>query len=323
VPVAKRVLSLTIQPEISLIIPFLNESETLPALIAEISKFLTSPDLPAIEVIFVDDGSTDASFEILQSATLTFPARLVRLSKNFGTHVALRAGISIAAGRLITNNYADLQDPLDLIPQLHNLCQSGADIAWACRGSTKYKLSQRTFSLLYAWLVRLIIAPKFPEMGLDIFMINRKIKDELDQNPERNSSIVLQIMKLGFTQKSLYYTKQDRKIGTSKWTLAKKFKLVVDTFVPFSLAPLRLISAIGVGFIVASVILFASWVSGVLPSHSGFEGWMGIICVLCLGFGATNISLGIMAEYLWRGLDSGRKQKPYTVDSILELQSKA
>jgi glycosyltransferase involved in cell wall biosynthesis len=306
--------------EISLVIPFLNEQEALPSLISNLDTFLRSAPLPSVEVIFVDDGSTDGSAEQLKKAKVGFPSRLIRLSKNFGSHAALRAGILHARGQWITANYADLQDPLDLIPQLYELAQKGSDIVWANRRSTKAKFFERTFSRTYANLVRGWIDPRFPEMGLDIFMMNRKVKHELDQNPESNSSIFLQIMSLGFVQTQLYYDKQQRQAGKSKWTYAKKLKLLIDTFVGFSYVPIRFVTVIGVLMFIVGIL----WSLGVIAMKilvgGLITGYSTLACIMLIGFGTTNISLGIIAEYLWRTLDATRKRKVFIIDSVTELE---
>lgn len=309
------------EPEITLIIPFLNEQEAMPDLLDNLNRFFSTAKLPAAEVIFVDDGSTDTSVEVLKKKQLSFPARLIRLSKNYGTHAALRAGISQAKGQWIVNNYADLQDPLDLLPQLYEQCKQGHDLVWAHRRSTKAKFFERTFSRGYAALVRKFIDHRFPEMGLDIVMFNRKVKAQLDENPESNTSIFLQIMQLGFNQGQLYYDKQTRKTGQSKWTYAKKVKLLVDTFVGFSYAPIRFITVTGVVLFVVGIVWTVYLVLRKLLVGDLIVGWATLTSILLIGFGTTNISLGIIAEYLWRTLDAARNRQVYIVDSVTNLQA--
>ncbi len=310
--------------QISLVIPFLNEKETLPGLIEKLSRFLeATPKLPAVEVIFVDDGSTDGSAEFLTNAAgrLSFNAQLLRLSRNYGTHSALRAGISKASGKWITNNYADLQDPLELLPELYEKCQEGFDLVWANRRSTQARFFERTFSSMYAWLIRKFIDQRYPEMGLDIVMFNHKVKDELDQNPEGNTSLFLQIMSLGFAQGQIFYDKRQREGGKSKWTTAKKLKLLIDTFVSFSYAPIRFVSIIGLLLFMVGIVWTIYLVLRVTLVGDLNTGWPALMSVALLGFGTTNISLGIIAEYLWRILDASRKRRTYIVDSVVDLST--
>lgn len=308
------------EPEISLIIPFLNEEEGIPTLLARLNTFFAVTDLPPVEVIFVDDGSTDRSVEMLMGAkNLSFQGRVISLSKNFGSHAAIRAGILHARGNWITNTCADLQDPLDLIPRLYALCKDGVDTAWAYRRTTKAKFGERIFSEGHAWLVKKLIDSRYPDMGLDIFMINRKVKAEVDQNPEKNSSIFLQIMSLGFKQSHIYYDKGIRGAGKSKWTVAKKIKLLVDTFIAFSDAPIRFVTIMGVVLFAIGLIAAGATILRKLFVGDLIVGYTALASILLIGFGITNISLGIIAEYLWRTLDSSRKRKAYIIDSVTDM----
>jgi len=308
------------EPQITLVIPFLNERDALPSLVEKLSKFFQSATLPAVEVIFVDDGSTDGCAELLKQIDLPFQARLIRLSRNYGTHAALRAGILHARGQWISNNYADLQDPLEVLPQLYELGLKGADIVWAHRRSTKAAFVERIFSEINAGLVRRLIDPRYPEMGLDIFMINKKVKNELDQCPESNTSLFLQIMSLGFSQSHLSYDKQERTVGKSKWTFGKKLKLLIDTFVGFSYAPIRFVTVVGLALFIAGILLSLYVIALTLMGSGLVTGYSKLACIVLIGFGTTNISLGIIAEYLWLVLDASRNRKVYIIDSVVELK---
>lgn len=151
---------------------------------------------------------------------------------------------------------------------------------------------------------------------------NEKVKQELNQNIEANSSVFLQILTLGFKCASILYDKQARKIGKSKWTVAKKVKLFIDSFVAFSYTPIRLVSLTGI--ILAGVgFLWALYVVGRTVFFKDLNpGWPTLIAVLMIGFGLTNISLGIIAEYLWRTLDASRKRKVFIIDEIIECHSR-
>ena len=177
------------------------------------------------------------------------------------------------------------------------------------------------FSKLYGKLMRKYAVSNFPDYGFDIAFFNKKVKDELNSNIEKNSSIFLQMLDLGFKQDYIFYDKIERKAGSSKWTFSKKFKLVVDSFVSFSYAPIRLVTIAGIffsisGFLWMSYILFYDLYIKDLPL-----GLPALLSVLLVGFGVTNISLGIIAEYLWRTLDASRKRKAFIVDKIIMLNN--
>jgi dolichol-phosphate mannosyltransferase len=276
------------------------------------------------EVIFVNDGSRDHSADRLASMShQTYSAKVISFSRNFGSHAALRAGISHASGDYICFNYADLQDPLDLVVRMSALMDEGNDIVWAQRESTKVPWGEKMFSKFYARLMQKFAFKNFPEKGFDIVMFNKKVALEVNKNVEANSSIFLQILGMGFRQTSITYKKRERQTGVSKWTLSKKIKLFIDSFVAFSYAPIRFVTIVGIIFFIVGVL----WSIYIVFRKIAFDdlkaGWPAMMSILMIGFGVTNISLGIIAEYLWRTLDASRKRQVFIIDDIRDLNSGA
>lgn len=305
---------------ISIIIPFFNEENNISNLVNALNDFCRKSEL-FYEIIFVDDGSTDSSCNKLENQSIKFfDAKVIKLSKNYGSHAALRAGIKNAKGKYIGFSYADLQDPLELQHQMYNTAKNKkANIVWGSRRKTKNSISETFFSSIYAFLMRKFVNKKFPSKGFDVVLFDEKVKNELNNNIEANSSIFLQILSLGFKQETICYNKQERKKGKSKWTLSKKMKLFIDSFVAFSYFPIKLVTVTGImffilGFIWTIYIVFRELFVGDLDS-----GWPALVSILMIGFGVTNIGLGIIAEYLWRTLDVSRKRPVYIIDEIFEL----
>jgi dolichol-phosphate mannosyltransferase len=312
-------MNISNQIELSIIIPFLNEKENLPHLVSELNIYVSKLNINT-EVVFVDDGSTDGSVNLLKELPHTsYNAQIISLSKNFGSINALRAGVSVAKGNLITFLYADLQDPPELLIALYNKLKEGFDIVWAARRPQKIDWRNRFFSRLYAWLMKKYVFKNFPPNGFDVVLFNHKIKKELNDRPESNSSIFLQILSFGFLQSYIEYDKQERKHGKSKWTLAKKLKLVIDSFVAFSFMPIRLVSTIGILMTLVGIIYLLYIIIRVLVLNDLPLGWPTVISIILIGFGVTNISLGIIAEYLWRTLDASRNRKPFIIHEIINL----
>jgi polyisoprenyl-phosphate glycosyltransferase len=307
-------------PNLSLIIPIYNEYEGIPFLVQNLNDFFSEHIHLLPEVIFVNDGSKDGSVERLQEMKHeTYKAKIISLSRNFGSHAALRAGISIASGELVCFNYADLQDPLELILQMEEKTKEGNEIIWAHRESTKVSLGEKTFSSVYAYLMKKFAFSNFPEKGFDIVMFNKKVATQVKNNVEANSSIFLQILGMGFRQASISYKKRERKTGVSKWTMAKKVKLFIDSFVAFSYAPIRLVTIIGISMFFIGSLWTIYIILRTLIYHNLASGWPALVSILMIGFGITNISLGIIAEYLWRTLDASRKRPVFIIDKIVEL----
>jgi dolichol-phosphate mannosyltransferase len=305
---------------VSIIIPFLNEADNVSMLTSELDHFFEQYSYLSAEVIFVDDGSTDASIDLLSKfSPRHFFAKVIKLSKNYGSHAALRAGIQHARGKYITFMYADLQDPLELVIRLHNECKAGNEIAWATRESTQAGFLEKSFSKNYAFLMKKFAISSYPENGFDIVMFGNKVQQILNHHPESNSSIFLQILTLGFKQSFISYAKRERKAGKSKWTLSKKVKLFIDSFVAFSFAPIRMVTIIGVTMFILGIFWTAYIIGRKIFWNDLEPGWPALVSILMIGFGITNISLGIIAEYLWRTLDASRKRPVYIIDDVIEL----
>ncbi len=308
--------------KVTVIIPFLNEEENIPSLTEALNSFFkTEKDFKA-EVIFVDDGSTDNSVKLLKQEKHEFyQGRIISLSKNFGSHAALRAGILNSTGDYVTFMYADLQDPLSILKDMFVAFQSDEkkEIIWASRRSTESGLAETIFSKTYAALMKKYVSKQYPQKGFDIVMFSRKVVEILNKNVEANSSIFLQILTLGFKHDFIFYDKQPRKKGVSKWTFSKKVKLFIDSFVAFSYAPIRFVTTIGIILFIIGVAFSAYLIVRKMIYNDLVSGWPMLISILSIGFGITNISLGIIAEYLWRTLDAARNRPVFIIDNIIEL----
>lgn len=306
--------------DITIIIPFLNEEDNIDRLGTALLTYTESkPDLE-FEVILVNDGSTDNSINTIRATRFPKRTRLISFSQNYGSHAALRAGIMHASGKYITFLYADLQDPIENITTMYSKEMEGNDIVWANRAGTQNSFFERQFSKFYSRLMQKYVNKRYPAKGFDVVLFNRKVADAVNKNIEGNSSVFLQILNLGFRQDFVEYQKTARKAGKSKWTIAKKIKLLIDSFVAFSFAPIRLVSFIGILFFIAGVI----WTGYIVFRKIFFDdlasGWPALVSILMIGFGITNISLGIIAEYLWRTLDASRKRPVFIIDEIIEYE---
>ncbi len=308
---------------VEVIIPFLNEKDNIPFLVQSIEEFTSLPRNFSLRFIFVDDGSTDGSYETLQKTlpSKNFLSTIIKLSKNVGSHAALRAGIKHSKADFITFIYADLQDPLSIIDLQYEEIQKGENqIVWANRSSTENGLFNTLFSRIYGYFMKKYVHPSFPIKGFDVVMFGHKVKDQLNENIEKNSSIFLQILLLGYKQGNVEYKKLERKVGKSKWTFKKKVKLMIDSFVGFSFAPIKLVTNIGIAFFVVG-ILWTAYILGRKIMFNDLEmGWASLISILMLGFGITNISIGIIAEYLWRTFDQVTQRPVFIIDKIEEIK---
>lgn len=307
-------------PDITVIVPFLNEEDNIDRLGSELVKFTEEKSHIDFEIILVNDGSTDNSVEVIKRTKFPQRTKVISFSQNYGSHAALRAGIMHSQGRNVTFLYADLQDPIENIATMYAKQQNGNDIVWANRAATQNSFFEKQFSKFYSRLMKKYVNKRYPAKGFDVVLFNRKVADAVNRNVEGNSSVFLQILNLGFKQDFVEYQKAARKAGKSKWTLAKKIKLLIDSFVAFSFAPIRMVSLIGIGFFILGVL----WTAYIFFRKIFFNdlplGWPALMAISMIGFGITNISLGIIAEYLWRTLDASRKRPVFIIDEIIEIK---
>ena len=308
---------------VSLVVPFLNEEDCIPAFLEAIEAYASGVSFP-MEILFVDDGSTDRSCEVLSAHQPQHAAmKLIRLSRNFGMHAAIRAGLSMAQGDCATFIGIDLQEPLTMIGDMVEQVRGGYDIVGAQKEAVQEKGLTRFISALYANLVRKYAAPNMPRGGCNSLMITRKVLDEFNRHCERNSSVMIQMMTMGFATTFIPCQYSQRSGGGSKWTLAKKIKLFVDSFVSFSYAPIRCVSAAGVVlFLIGLVLTLYLGISKLVQPSLYVEGWTTLVGILLIGFGLTNLSLGIVAEYLWRTMDAARNQPTYIIQSAKQLPAR-
>ncbi len=308
------------KPEISLIIPFLNEEENLPLICAALEEYLPAVGVP-VEVVFVDDGSSDGSCDWLRQAEFhNFTAKLVKFSRNFGSHPAVRAGFMNASAPNCVWLGADLQEPLEIIGEGYKRIQQGYDLVLVQKNQVKVSKSEETFSRIYSAMIRKWAIPGYPEKGVNTIFFNEKVKNALNANPELNSSVVLQVISMGFKQTILNMDYREREHGHSKWTFGKKLKLLIDSFVSFSFFPIRMVSVLGFVFaFIGALIALDLIVVKIFNIRPVTLGWPSLISVLMIGFGITNISLGIIAEYLWRTLDAARARPVFIIDEVEQL----
>lgn len=300
---------------ISIITPVLNEYENIAVLLEKLNNIAEDSD-HAFEFIFVDDGSTDNTFNFLKEASSKDSrCKIIHFSRNFGSHAACLAGLINASGDACTFLSADMQEPPELINLFIEQWEKGYEVVMGVREGEEQTTS--LFSKLYYFLVRRFALRNMPQKGTDVFLIDRKVVDSITHMSEKNTSIFGLILWSGFSQIFVPYKRDSRKKGISKWTLGKKIKLFVDTFVSFSYFPIRLISVIGVvfacvGFIYAAIVVF----NRLFFAHP-IEGWTSIMVVLLVVSGVQMLMLGVLGEYLWRNFDESRKRPSFIIEGVI------
>lgn len=304
--------------KISIVVPVYFNEENLLALYTDLKeKVLNNLQKYELdyELIFVDDGSKDNSYSVMKDlAKLDNKIVLVKLSRNFGEHSAILAGLTKATGDFAVRKAADLQEPSDLILKMIEKYNEGNKVVLATRADRDEPLIQRAFSSLYAFMMRKFALPNMPKGGFDSFLIDREVIDVLVNMQEKNTSLMSQILWSGFKTDTVPYTRLKREVGKSRWTLSKKIKLVIDSLLGFSYLPIRLISFMGmffafIAFINLCVVIYKRMV-GIID----VEGYSSLLIVMLFGFGIVMFSLGILGEYMWRMFDATRNRPPFIID---------
>ncbi|MCR4738636.1 MAG: glycosyltransferase family 2 protein [Lachnospiraceae bacterium] len=301
---------------ISIIVPVYYNADTLMLLYEDMKNKILGK-LPDYEIVFVDDGSGDDSWEIMNEIrALDEKVKCVRLSKNFGEHAAILAGLSHCTGDCAVTKQADLQEDSELILRMYESWEKGNKVVIAVREERDDSAIKKFFANLYYLIVRKFIDRNMPVGGFDCYLLDRQVIKVLMMLDEKNSSLSLQVLWVGFRPDLIYFHRKDREIGKSRWTLAKKFKLVVDSMMSFSYFPVRFMSFLGFVF---SIISFV-WIIGVIIERivvgTPIAGWASLMCLVLFSAGLIMLMLGILGEYIWRTLDASRNRPPFLVDTV-------
>ena len=209
----------------SLIIPVYKNEENIPHLLRALE--LLNQQVQELEIVFVVDGSPDASARLLSELlpTTNLTAQLLLLSRNFGSFAAIRAGLQAARGEHFAVMAADLQEPLELVVTFFKeLTNDSADIVIGIRESRSDPALARFTSDLFWRLYKKFIVPEMPEGGVDVFGCNQLFRNYLVQLDESHSSLVALVFWMGFRRKAISYVRQAREHGKSAWTFKKKYK---------------------------------------------------------------------------------------------------
>ena len=310
-------MEINTKKKFSIVVPIYYNELNIPHTIPRLKKLQEILPEYELEFVFVDDGSKDKSFELLlEERKNDQRIKIVKLSKNTGSMSAIQAGLTIATGDCVGIIAADLQDPPELFKDMIDFWNKGKKVVMAVRADREESFSQKLFSNTYYYLMDKFAIKDYPKGGFDFVLIDKQVVKELNQIKEKNTNIMSLIFWLGHEQQTIPYVRKQREYGKSKWTLSKKIKLFIDSFVSFSYVPIRFMSFLGIvfallGFFYGLFVFFNRIINGVVV-----EGWTAIIVVLTFSLGIIMMMLGIIGEYLWRILDESRNRPAYIIDEI-------
>lgn len=265
------------------------------------------------EIVFVDDGSKDGSLrEILSLREQDPRVKVLTFTRNFGQMAAMLAGFKEATGDAVINISADLQDPVELIPQMVEKWQAGSEIVICYRIDRSDTLFAKLFSRLAYGVLR-ISHPQIPPGGFDFVLMDRKVMDAFNAIDVRHRFFQGDLLWTGYRTSFIPYVRLKRTIGKSQYNFGKKLKNFLDGVLDASYLPIRFISLAGLVTSALGVLYSASIVVSWLRGDTPFEGWAPLMIAILLVGGLIMVMLGVIGEYIWRINEEVRKRPNYVV----------
>ena len=275
------------------------------------------------EFIFVNDGSTDKTLEILEEiAEKDKCVKVISFARNFGHQCAVTAGLKYVTGDAVVIIDADLQDPPELIPDMLKLWEDGNEVIYGKRktrkGESAFKLM--TASMFYKTLNALSDV-EIPRDTGDFRLVDRKVVEVINSLPEHNKFLRGLFSWVGFKQYAYEYERQERFAGQTKYPLKKMLKLASDGIISFSSKPLKIVGGIGIISIVLSFLLLVYAIIAYIFKFNGLTaGWTSIIVAITFFAGVQLLSIWIMSEYVARIYDETKKRPQYIVDKEINIK---
>ena len=308
----KKVVSLAPNKVLlSIIVPAYNEQEVIRDFHRRLADSLASLEVDEVEILFVNDGSTDGTLSILLDlARIDRRIQIVDLSRNFGKEAAMTAGLDLARGDAAVIIDADLQDPPELIPEMVREWRSGYDVVYMRRMSREGEtwLKKSTARAFYALMGR-IGRFRVPENVGDFRLLSRRAIDALKQMPERTRFMKGLFAWIGFPCREIAYRRDPRYAGTTKWNYWSLWNLALEGITSFTVTPLKLASYIGVLTSLAAFCYGICVVAKALLFGDPVPGYPSMMVVILFLGGLQLLAIGIVGEYLGR-MFIETKQRP-------------
>ncbi|TGL64509.1 glycosyltransferase family 2 protein [Leptospira sarikeiensis] len=315
-------------PLLSLVIPVYNEEKTIPELVKRLHVLLQilkekhGFGKEDSEILFVNDGSRDNTFEVLKKICETQPGFfLLNLSRNYGHQLAITAGIDTARGETVAVMDGDLQDPPEFVADLYGKMSEGYDVVYARR---KKREGESFFKLITAHvfyrILKNITKFEIPIDTGDFRIMSRRVTNVLVSMKEQHRYIRGLIAWIGFKQTGLEYDRDERFDGETKFSVSKMLKFALDGITSFSSAPLKFSSYLGFtsaffGAIYTIYILYLK-----LFTDSTIQGWTSVMIIMLVLGGIQLIALGMIGEYLSRVHDQSKNRPLYVIEKIYSVR---
>lgn len=302
------------RPLLSVVVPLYNEEEVLPEFHRRLAAVVATLDLDC-EIVFVNDGSTDRSVEVIDALRAGDPRiALVDLSRNFGKEIALTAGIDAAGGDAVVLIDADLQDPPELIPELLRHWREGYDVVYATRLSRdgETRLKKLTAFLFYRLMQRATHVTIPADTG-DFRLLSRRAARALGQLHEQHRFMKGLFAWIGFPQKSVPYRREPRYAGQTKWNYWRLWNFALEGITSFTIAPLKVATYLGLATALLSFVYAGLVILKTLLYGDPVRGYPSLMAALLFFSGVQLIGIGLIGEYLGRVFDETKRRPLYLV----------
>jgi glycosyltransferase involved in cell wall biosynthesis len=302
--------------KLSVIIPVYYNEESLEELHGRVAKFSDAHADVDLEILFVDDGSGDGSYDVIRRiAAKDDRVVAVKLSRNFGSFNACLAGLTRVSGDCAVIISADLQDPPELIGEMYDRWLAGNKVVMAVRVQRDESFFKVLFAKTYYRVFRTLVDSAMPRGGFDFVLIDRLVINVLSAMREKNTTLMGLILWSGFQRVEIPYTRMRRKHGRSRWSLLKKINYFVDSLLAFTHLPIRLLTLLGVFTCAVSLLGILYILIVTLTGRVTVAGWASVMVVMFFMFSLMMIGMGILGEYVWRGLEESRKRPSFIIES--------
>ena len=306
-------------PGISVVIPVYDNEENLDELYNRLKKVMDSLT-DSYEIIFVDDGSKDNSWTIIEDLhNRDDKIRGIKFSRNFGQHPAIMAGLKHSRGNAAILMDADLQNPPEEIPKLIVKAQDGFDIVYGVREKRKDSLIRIMGSKIYHWLLKKLLGVSLPDLGSPLRYVSRKVIDELIQIPEQTRHTFVLMAWLGF-KPAYVIAKHDasKPRKKSRYSYWKLIKMTFELMIGFSPNILRFITGVGFFISLGSLAVGTYYLAVKFICNRILPGFAAIIVSITFLFGITFIFMGIISEYIAELFQASRGRPYYVIDKKLD-----
>jgi polyisoprenyl-phosphate glycosyltransferase len=303
------------RPKLSVVIPVFNEEDTIPELERRLRGLFEG--LGSVggewEAVFIDDGSRDRSAALLSElATRERRYKVIGFSRNFGHQIAITAGLDRAEGDAVVVMDADLQDPPEVVQQMLDKVQEGYDVVYGVRKRRQAEtIFKRATASIFYRLIRAMTRVEIPADAGDFRLMTRPVVLALRALREQHRFVRGMVAWVGFRQTAVYYDREARFAGETKYPLRRMLRFAIDGITSFSILPLRMATWLGL-FAGSMAILVGIWLFFVKFLQLGaVPGWTGIMVAVTFGFSAQFVMTGILGEYIGRVYEEIKRRPLY------------